>query len=369
MLSCPEDLSDARSLLQELSSGNFVDAKYLYALALLKDTFGDTQKFKKENFGQAYIILEEAINHGHKEAMFFFGTLPFRQEFKILDKESQSDKGRCCFGYLRKYIETCGKDGKFKKDAAILIAAEYVKEKSSYVTYSEERAKNVLRENDCLDELQELERKLQKRANSVLPNVLGALEQVHSELKKNGEKSAQQLSSEVEELLDALRDSGLVVQQSPLLPPTLELLRISSTKEQRALLAPLGQLCYVLELQVDSQSHKEVFSPLQNLFSKCVELQMERIPSQDLNPSETSTTLKMERSRSISPVPSVSKQWFNPRSSSTIRRAEGVAGNSAFDTMLDDKSISKSPTFLEREQEKRDRKSVERKGNSGFGRV
>ncbi|GFS70767.1 uncharacterized protein NPIL_366211, partial [Nephila pilipes] len=46
MLSCPEDLSDARSLLQELSSGNFVDAKYLYALALLKDTFGDTQKFK-----------------------------------------------------------------------------------------------------------------------------------------------------------------------------------------------------------------------------------------------------------------------------------------------------------------------------------
>lgn len=79
---------------------------------------------------------------------------------------------------------------------------------------------------------------------------------------------------------------------------------------------------------------------------------------QDLQ--KTHTTLQMKHSCSI---PSVSGQEFNPTSSSTMRRAEGVAGNSVLDATSDDKSISnsnKSPTFLEREQERRERESVDR---------
>lgn len=166
MLSCPEGLSDAKSLLRELSSNDFVDAKCLYALALLKNAFRDVQTFKKDNFVKVCTLLEQAAHSEHKEAMFFFGTLPFRQEFKLLDKEIQIRKGKECFDCLGKYIETC-ENGEFRRDAAIFIAAEYVKERESYVTYDEEKAKSILKENDCSCELQELEEKLRKRVKNV----------------------------------------------------------------------------------------------------------------------------------------------------------------------------------------------------------
>ncbi|GFQ83493.1 hypothetical protein TNCT_148711 [Trichonephila clavata] len=281
-----EDLSTAKSLLQELSLGDFVDAKCFYALTLLKNVFRDVEIFKKENFIHAYGLLEQAVDNGHKEAMFFFGTLPFRQEFKLLDEESRNRKGKECFDYLGQYLVTCGEYGDFRKDAAILIAAEYVKNRSSYVTYDEEKAKIILKEYNCLCKLQELEEKLQKPRENVLPSVLNALKKVYSELKKNEVQPAQPLSSAVKELLDSLQSSALIV-HSPLLQPILKLLSLSSTTGLRFLLSPLQQLCEVLKSQVESQSNcSKLLSPLQNLLSTCFELQIERSCNTSRIPSE-----------------------------------------------------------------------------------
>ncbi|GFQ83497.1 hypothetical protein TNCT_148722 [Trichonephila clavata] len=281
-----EDLSTAKSLLQELSLGDFVDAKCFYALTLLKNVFRDVEIFKKINFIHAYGLLEQAVDNGHKEAMFFFGTLPFRQEFKLLDEESRNRKGKECFDYLGQYLVTCGEYGDFRKDAAILIAAEYVKNRSSYVTYDEEKAKIILKEYNCLCKLQEFEEKLQKLRENVLPSVLNALKKVYSELKKNEVQPAQPLSSAVKELLDALQSSALIV-HSPLLQPILKLLHLSSTTGLRFLLSPLQQLCEVLKSQVESQSNcSKLLSPLQNLLSTCFELQIERSCNTSRIPSE-----------------------------------------------------------------------------------
>ncbi|GFY64810.1 uncharacterized protein TNIN_445991 [Trichonephila inaurata madagascariensis] len=249
MLLHSEDLSSAKSLFRELSLGAFVDAKCLYALALLKNAFRDVEIFKKENFVHAYGLLQQAVDSGHKDAMFFFGTLPFRHEFMLLDKESRIGKGK---------------------------ASEYVKERGSYVTYDEEKAKIILKEYNCLRKLEELEKNLQKRRENILPNVLSALKQVHSELKKNEVLPSQPMSSAVKELLDALQGSTLNV-QSPLLQPILKLLHLTSTSGLRFLLLPLQQLCEVLKSEVESQSHcSEILTPLQNLLSTCFELQIER---------------------------------------------------------------------------------------------
>ncbi|GFX31827.1 uncharacterized protein TNCV_171601 [Trichonephila clavipes] len=326
MLLHSEDLSSAKSLFIELSLGAFVDAKCLYALALLKNAFRDVEIFKKENFVHAYGLLQQAIDSGHKEAMFFFGILPFRHEFMLLDKESRIGKGKACFDYLGQYLVTCGEDGDFCKDAAILIAAEYVKERGSYVTYDEEKAKIILKEYNCLRKLQELEKKLQNLRENILPNVLSALKQVYSELKKNEVLPSQPLSSAVKELLDALQGSSLNV-QSPLLQPILKLLHLMSTSGLRFLLLPLQQLCEVLKSEVESQSHcSEILTPLQNLLSTCFELQIEcgssisRIPSKAMQGSTLLyPTTSTKRCGSFSDFGCDSNYRLNPPSDQLAR--------------------------------------------------
>nr|WP_253308826.1 hypothetical protein [Rickettsia endosymbiont of Ceutorhynchus assimilis] len=239
----------AQYLLRELSLSGFVDAKFLYAVALLSNELEEIKKEKK------VCDLLESVSLEHQEAKLLLGILPFRKGYESVKSNY--------FDYLREYVNvTCDnkdlKKTRLKEKVSIFVAYEYINRYSPYVPYNEQEARNILKMNGYTLELDKLEKIIQERkapSKNVLPDVVETLKGVYSMFKQedNSKSYIQQLLPVLKELYKELKGSKITIQQSERLSSILQQLKnVSFLKEEGFFL--IQQLCYNLRKEVEKQS-------------------------------------------------------------------------------------------------------------------
>ncbi|WP_434732345.1 tetratricopeptide repeat protein [Wolbachia endosymbiont of Zygogramma bicolorata] len=250
----------AQYLLRELSLSDFVDAKFLYAVALLSNELEEIKKEKK------VCDLLESVSLEHQEAKLLLGILPFRKGYESVKSNY--------FDYLREYVNvTCDnkdlKKTRLKEKVSIFVAYEYINRYSPYVPYNEQEARNILKMNGYTLELDKLEKIIQERkalSKNVLPDVVETLKGVYSMFKQedNSKSYIQQLLPVLKELYKELKGSKITIQQSERLSSILQQLKsVTFLKEEGFSL--IQQLCYNLRKEVEKQSSssfKEKMLPL-----------------------------------------------------------------------------------------------------------
>ncbi|MFP3033145.1 MAG: tetratricopeptide repeat protein [Wolbachia sp.] len=256
LLNAQDSLVLSESLLQRLSFSGFADAKYFYAIELLKGTFEDLSIEKSR---LVHTLLCEAVDLGHLEAKILCGTLPFRRGFDFL--KTNPKIGRHCFKNLTGYLNVefnsdNPKESDFREKVATLVASEYLNKFSPYVVYDEQKAKDILKKNGCSYEIQNLEKRLKEReqkSQCVLNDLLDALRHMQKCLgKRSCEFEGKELADLLGELHVELKTSRTNIPRSEqLLSLVEETKRISSPSIEDIL--SLQKLYFPLKRAINDQ--------------------------------------------------------------------------------------------------------------------